>query len=35
MAEMRRMMSQGFIGLAVGMASGFVALATLVVVASL
>jgi len=34
MAEMRRTMSQGFIGLAVGMASGFVALATLIVIAS-
>jgi hypothetical protein len=28
-------MSQGFVGLAVGMASGFIALATLIVVASL
>lgn len=35
MAEMRRTMSQGFIGLAVGMASGFIALATLIVIASL
>jgi hypothetical protein len=31
----QRTMSQGFVGLAVGMASGFIALATLIVVASL
>jgi hypothetical protein len=35
MVEMRRLMSQGFIGLGVGMASGFVALATLIVIASI
>jgi len=35
MTAMRRTMSQGFIGLVVGMASGFVALATLIIVASI